>query len=71
MFALHCYHYLLLLGALVVNPGQLVKRSTGGTYAEISVHPMKETELRDASIAGTETLNHTVHSRSCVQIVKL
>lgn len=54
-----------------MNPGQLAKGSSGGSYAEMSIHPMKEMELRDAKIAGKETIKHEVHSRTYVNILKI
>ena len=62
---------LLFPGTLIVNPGQLAKGASGGSYAEMSIHPISETELQDAKIAGKETINHTVASRSYVNILKI
>ncbi len=33
------------LGTLVVNPGQLAKGNSGGTFAELSIHPMNASFL--------------------------
>jgi DNA polymerase alpha subunit B len=32
---------------IVVNPGELTKNTTGGTYASIDVHPMKKEVLEE------------------------
>ncbi|KAK1748756.1 DNA polymerase alpha subunit B [Skeletonema marinoi] len=39
---------------IVVNPGELTKNTTGGTYAIIDVHPMKRETLEDAVEADME-----------------
>lgn len=39
---------------IVVNPGELTKNTTGGTYATIDVHPMKRETLEDAVEADME-----------------
>ncbi|KAL7453331.1 hypothetical protein ACHAWC_004999 [Mediolabrus comicus] len=39
---------------IVVNPGELTKNTTGGTYATIDVHPMKRDTLEDAAEADME-----------------
>ena len=70
----HSFSFLLnciFLGTLVVNPGQLAKGSFGGSYAEMSIHPLSEIELRDAKIAGKESIEHSVHSRTSVNILKI
>ena len=59
------------VGTLVINPGQLVKESYGGTFASLTIHPLNEAELRDAKIAGKEDLPHSVCSRSSVTIQKI
>ena len=61
----------MYLGTLVVNPGQLAKGSSGGSYAEMSIHPFDEILLRDAKIAGKESMEHSVHARSSVNILKI
>lgn len=39
---------------IVVNPGELTKNTTGGTYATIDVHPIKRETLEDAVEADME-----------------
>lgn len=35
-------------GTLILNPGPLTRGLAGGTYAEATIHPIKESDLRDA-----------------------
>ena len=56
---------------LVLNPGQLSKGTGGGTFAEVSIHPLKESELRDAKLANKESLPHGVFPRSYVNIARI
>ena len=58
-------------GTVVVNPGQLAKGISGGTYAEMSIHPLKEADLRDAKIAGKEEMPHGVAARTHVNVLKI
>ena len=58
-------------GTVVVNPGQLAKGATGGTYAELSIHPMPDSKLRNAILEGKASLAHEVAPRSHVAIVKI
>jgi hypothetical protein len=56
---------------LVINPGQLVKVSSGGSYAVLDIHPLKENDLRDAKIAGKSSTLHSISERASVQIKKI
>ena len=58
-------------GTLVINPGSLCKGNSGGTYAELSIHPIKEDELRTAVLAGKESVAHGVPARTRVSITKI
>lgn len=61
-------------GTLVVNPGQLVKGSSGGTYATLTIHPIPEQVLRSSMAAPVDEqqpMLHNVHSRTKVEIVKI
>jgi DNA polymerase alpha subunit B len=60
-----------IFGTVVLNPGQLAKGSTGGSFAELSIHPIREEELRDARIAGKEEIPHNVPPRTFVNIQKI
>lgn len=61
-----------VLGTVFVNPGTLAKGLSGGTYAEVTVHPMNEEDLRDLHLKGsTDPIPHNVASRCCVQIVRI
>lgn len=72
-------------GSLVVNPGQLTRGVGGGTFASLTVHPFKETDLRAsivqsqgaAPVAGAaavppaEAYPHAVAMRTAVTISKI
>ena len=55
----------------MVNPGQIVKVTSGGTYAVLTIHPMKETTLRDAETFNKDGLTHSVSARTFGEIVKI
>jgi len=56
---------------VLINPGHLVKGSTGGSYADILIHPMKRETLE--AILDTEDveLAHDVQDRIRVDIKKI
>ena len=59
-------------GSLVVNPGLLVKGSGGGTFAQLTINPLPEAELRSQTSAVPDApIPHAVHSRTRVDIVKI
>lgn len=60
-----------IAGTVIVNPGNLAKGSTGGTYAEILIHPMKEAELRAKVAANDEPIAHAIAERATVTIMKI
>jgi DNA polymerase alpha subunit B len=62
-----------VLGSLVINPGHLTKGSSGGTFAELNIHPMNEKMLRDKLLGEEkdEEIKHEVHARSFANIVKI
>ena len=62
-----------VMGSLVLNPGQLAKGNGGGTFAEMSVHPIKEDELRDSALQSTlpQDLPHGICKRSTVNILRI
>ncbi len=65
-----------VLGALVVNPGQLVKGTGGGTYASIHINPISEVEIRkygDSLQAeeGEQLKLPSVVTRSHVKIIRI
>jgi DNA polymerase alpha subunit B len=57
-------------GTLVINPGSLAKGSSNGTFAEIFISPMKESDLKSHMDDGSAIL-HGVAERTRVEIVKL
>ncbi|KAJ1436126.1 DNA polymerase alpha/epsilon subunit B-domain-containing protein [Ochromonadaceae sp. CCMP2298] len=64
-----------VMGTLVVNPGSLARGVGGGTYAQMDIHPMKETDLRSAVLAQSQgngdAMAHGVSSRTAVTISKI
>ena len=59
-------------GTLVINPGLLVKGTSGGTYADVNIHPISADELREAgSRTDAVSLKHNVPSRSFVNILRI
>jgi len=61
-----------VLGTVIVNPGSLAKGPNGGTFAEISIHPLKEEELRAQHLENTrEEVPHAVSARTAVNIMKI
>jgi len=58
-----------VLGSLVINPQQLSKGSTGGTFASITIHPMERDALEKAG-EGVE-MPHKVAERTRVQVQKI
>jgi DNA polymerase alpha subunit B len=57
-------------GTLVVNPGHLVKDTTGGTYAMVEVHPMKRDVLDNMGGEDVQ-VPHSVQERSRIEIVRI
>jgi DNA polymerase alpha subunit B len=57
-------------GCLVVNPGQLAKGRTGGTFARMSMHPIPEEELI-AFEQQQQDIPHQLVNRSSVEIVRI
>jgi DNA polymerase alpha subunit B len=61
-------------GTLVINPGQLVKGSSGGTYAMLTVHPLPEQVLKAGMAVPPEeqeSMLHSIPSRTRVEIMKI
>lgn len=56
---------------IVVNPGELTKNTTGGTYAEIDIHPMKRETLENGMEANMEEMGKGVHDRVRVDIKRI
>lgn len=56
---------------LVVNPGPLVKGRAGGSYADINIHPMPESHLREAILQSSSPILHNVPARTFAQIIKI
>ncbi len=60
-----------VLGTLVINPGQLVKGTNGGTYANMTINPLSESNLRNFIHENQKEIPHDVPSRSNVTILKI
>lgn len=59
-----------VLDSVVVNPGQLSKNTTGGTYGIMAIHPMKRDELENAGGDDVE-LDHNLSDRLRLEIKKI
>jgi len=57
-------------GTLAVNPGQLAKGASGGTYAKLTVYPMPVEQLTQAAEAGAP-IPHQVAERTSLQIKRI
>jgi hypothetical protein len=56
---------------IVINPGSLAKGNSGGTLAEVTIHPMKESDIRQAMIANQDRVPHSIKERVKVVISKI
>ena len=55
---------------LVVNPGQLAKGTTGGTYAVLNIHPIGRETLEAAGGDDVE-LEHAIQDRVSIDIIRI
>jgi hypothetical protein len=55
---------------MVVNPGHLVKGSTGGTYAVMHFHPMQREAVENAGSDDVE-LVHAIQDRVSIEIKRI
>jgi len=53
---------------VVINPGHLVKGTTGGTYAAMTIQPMKREFLQHA---GDEEIEHAIQDRVFIDIKRI
>jgi DNA polymerase alpha subunit B len=53
---------------VVVNPGHLVRGTTGGTFAMVEIHPLARDSLEGANDGELE---HGIHERTRVEIIKI
>ncbi len=58
-------------GCLCVNPGKLSRGSSGGTFAELVVHPLPKAELEKSAQEGAEDVLLRVAERTAVSIVRI
>mmetsp|Transcript_23933 Transcript_23933/g.57731 ORF Transcript_23933/g.57731 Transcript_23933/m.57731 type:complete len:747 (-) Transcript_23933:110-2350(-) len=56
---------------VVVNPGELTKNTTGGTYATVDVHPMRRDTLESGMDAGMMEVKTGVQDRVRVDIKRI
>ena len=59
-----------VMGVVVINGGTLAKGNTGGTFANILIHPMHREVLDKAEEGGSE-VEHKVAERAMVQVVRI
>jgi len=59
----------VLESSIVLNPGQLTKGSSGGTYSMMDIHPMKSEKLDNAS--DTVQLPHNIQDRVNIVIKRI
>ena len=55
---------------LIINPGYLSKGSTGGTFAEINIHPI-ERGLIQTGVIENKFISNQIPSRTSVNIFKI
>lgn len=65
-----------ICGALVVNPGHLARGNSGGTFANLHIHPHNEAMLREKSIEArsqnqSDEIMHDIASRTSVSIERI
>ena len=59
-----------VLDTVVVNPGQLTKNTTGGTYGVMEIHPMKRDALENTAEDDVE-MDHNISERLRLEIRKI
>ena len=59
-----------VLDTVVLNPGQLSKNTTGGTFGVMEIHPMKREELENTAGDDVE-LDHNISNRIRLEIRKI
>ena len=60
-----------VLGTLVVNPGLLTKGVNGGTYAELNIHPISDSILRDKLLEQVSEVKNEVCKRTYANVIKI
>ena len=60
-------------GTLAINPGQVAKGTSGGTYARLNIHPLSSELLTKAQAGGSASmpLTHQVAQRTSLQIKRI
>ena len=67
---LTCFARPVLNSTLVVNPGQLARETSGGTYAIMDIHPMSRETLENAG-GDDVLLENGVYERTRVEIKRI
>jgi DNA polymerase alpha subunit B len=67
---LTCFARTVLDKTVVVNPGQLTKGTTGGTYALMEIHPFKRETLENAG-GNDVQMEHALPDRIRVEIKRI
>ena len=58
-------------GGIIVNGGYLTRGNGGGTYAQVTVHPKSEEEMKRGEDEEGRVRNHLVQSRTRVDIIRI
>ena len=58
-------------GTLVLNPGTLAKNASGGTFAQLALHPFAQAALDKAKDDNKATLTHDLPARTRVEITRI
>ena len=60
-------------GTLAINPGQVAKGTSGGTYARLNIHPIPSEHLEKVKSGGNASmpLTHQVAQRTSLQIKRI
>jgi len=60
-----------ILGTVVINPGTLVKGTSGGTFAQMTINPYPESVLTDLQKQHIDEYPHNLPQRTAVDIIKI
>ncbi len=56
---------------VVINPGTIVKGTSAGTFADITIHPIPKEQLEVAVREKKEEIVHNAIQRLAVEIVRI
>lgn len=57
-------------GTIVVNPGSLARGVSGGTYAELTIHPIDKSKFSEGKELTVDSTN-SIPSRCRVDVVRI